>query len=441
MNSGWYTIYMKFDYNKPERKEAFEESLVSLREYEEHVKNVVEKRDYASPESSLVLPFDDELLSEVYRLRDEKQTGKIKYIFVVGIGGSNLGTKAIADALLGSGDFLDLRGAPRCIFVDTVNTRFLSGLEEFLDTKVESLDEILVTVISKSGTTTESLFNLEIISQKLLDRFGEDLYSRMVAITTENSPLWEKAQEKNIATLSIPENVGGRYSVFSAVGLFPLSFLPINLEKLRAGAQKMLNDLSEGTNHPAKTSAAFLAHYQKQGKTINDNFFFNGELESLGKWYRQLMGESVGKELNIDGDVVNTGITPTVSIGSTDLHSVAQLYLGGPEDKVTTFVYAPTNTEVINNGKLFPGLLPMIEGKSSEDVTGAILKGVKRAYTEDNQQFMEITLEDINEEEIGAFLQFKMLEMMFLGKLLSVNAFNQPSVESYKVATREILEE
>ena len=180
----------------------------------------------------------------------------------------------------------------------------------------------------------------------------------------------------------------------------------------------------------------------QQGYVINDNFFFHPELESVGKWYRQLMGESIGKEHSLDGNVVHTGITPTVSLGSTDLHSVGQLYLGGPKDKLTTFVAAP-NTLVrvtVPEHRIFPDLVPMIDGKTAENVMDAILEGVKVAYQKAELPYMQVTLDAINEESLGAFLQFKMLEMMYLGVLLNVNSFDQPNVEAYKVETKRILE-
>jgi len=179
----------------------------------------------------------------------------------------------------------------------------------------------------------------------------------------------------------------------------------------------------------------------EHGFTINDNFFFHPELESVGKWYRQLMGESVGKEQSLTGEVVHAGITPTVSLGSTDLHSVGQLYLGGPKDKLTTFVSSKQTASLsVPDERVFPNLVPMITGRSAADIMAAILQGVKIAYQKADLPFMEVVLDSLDEESIGAYLQFKMLEMMYLGQLLSVNSFDQPNVESYKVETKQILE-
>ena len=182
------------------------------------------------------------------------------------------------------------------------------------------------------------------------------------------------------------------------------------------------------------TSAAILYLLSQQGKNINDNFIFLPQLESMGKWYRQLMGESVGKE--------GKGITPTVSIGSTDLHSVGQLYLGGPKDKITTFIYATEElAETTVPEKLIYGLVPVIKGKKIHSIMNAIVQGTKIAYKNQELPHMEIGFDKIDEEALGEFLQFKMIEMMYLGHLMNVNTFDQPHVELYKVETKKILEE
>jgi glucose-6-phosphate isomerase len=224
------------------------------------------------------------------------------------------------------------------------------------------------------------------------------------------------------------------------VGLFPLLTAGINATRLREGAHAML-DACIHTENLAASSAAVLSLQQSKGLHINDNFFFHPELESVGKWYRQLMGESVGKEQSTKGDVVHAGLTPTVSLGSTDLHSVGQLYLGGPRDKLTTFVSTHRSDDiVVPSDRLFPELVPMISGKPAARIMSAILEGTKIAYRKAGLPFMTVTLDAVDEYALGEFLQFKMLEMMYLGQLLNVNAFDQPNVESYKVETKRLLE-
>lgn len=192
----------------------------------------------------------------------------------------------------------------------------------------------------------------------------------------------------------------------------------------------------------AAQSAIAIAESYRRGLNIHDTFLFSNDLESLGKWYRQLTGESIGKENDLVGQTVNIGITPTTSIGSTDLHSVAQLYLGGPRDKLTTFVsVAQTSDLSLPDSKQYEPLVAKIQGRRLHDIMSAIQEGTMRAYVQAERPFISLELPDLSAGSIGQFLQFKMIEMMLLGRLLNVNPFDQPAVEKYKVETRKILDE
>ena len=187
-------------------------------------------------------------------------------------------------------------------------------------------------------------------------------------------------------------------------------------------------------------SAAVLFENFRMGKTINDNFIFHPELESLGKWHRQLMAESLGKGTEGEGGTVRVGITPTVSLGSIDLHSLGQLYVAGPRDKFTTFVWsASQDRSGVSTERVFPALAPEVKGKSFAEIMRAIYEGVKKTYIREGLPFVEIVLKDTSPYSLGEFMQFKMIETMFLGRLLDVNPFDQPNVESYKVETKKLL--
>lgn len=421
--------------------DAFQALREKANSYSERLRDIVASGEYKAYESSALLPSDQQLLQEVQSLAVQKAGSELRYHVVVGIGGSNLGTRAVYDALLGFADVMEHERFPKLLFAETTDPEWLTKATALLE-KIEQPEHVLVSVISKSGGTTETMANFEIIMHTLKAKF-DNAQERVVAITDQDSPLWKQAGDLSIDRLAIPKPVGGRYSVFSAVGLFPLATVGVDVAVLHGGAAEMRDAcLAEGGDNQAATSAALLAYHKQQGKTINDNFFFHAELESAGKWYRQLMGESVGKAQSLDGQTVHTGITPTVSLGSTDLHSVGQLYLGGPKDKFTTFVYTDKTADVrVPDDRVFTELIPMINGKSAQDILKAILEGVKLAYQKAGLPYMEVVLDDISEHSIGAYLQFKMLEMMYLGQLLNVNAFDQPSVESYKTETKRILEQ
>lgn len=418
-------------------KDEITNTAKTLDPYLKHLRKVSQEGIYDYDESSINLAFDDGILNQALKLKEEIVSDKLKYFIDIGIGGSNLGTKAIYDSLFGYFDSLEPNRFPKMIFADTNDPEFLIKLKNLLK-EVDSPEQVLINAISKSGTTTETAVNLEVILASLSKKFSQAT-DRLVATTDQDSKLWNQAIEKNIQVLSIPKKVGGRYSVFSAVGLFPLLVLGIRIEKLLAGARNIRQwCLADSLDNPALVSAIVLFRHSQHDKAINDNFFFHPELESVGKWYRQLMGESIGKEKDLTGKEIRAGITPTVSVGSTDLHSMAQLYLGGPKDKVTTFVYSDKSEAVAVPAGEFE-LVENIEGKKTSEIMTAILEGVKLAYAKKGLPFMEVILADISEYSLGEFLQFKMMEMMFLGKLLGVNTFDQPNVEEYKTETRKIL--
>ncbi len=402
------------------------------------LKGVAEMGDYSVPESLINLPTDEDIKEAVEKLIEEKVTDALRYIFLIGIGGSNLGTKAIYDALP-----LDTYNGKVLICIDTVNERTLNELQLIIS-ELESPDELLIISVSKSGGTTETIANTEIVLAMAIEKWGDEVTNRLVVITDEGSAFHHEANSKNISVLTMPPAIGGRYSVCTAVGLFPLAALGVSITDLLDGAQTMrtacLN--TDIMSNPAAQSALVAYQSYQHGQIVHDTFVFNPELESLGKWYRQLLGESLGKTVHGGGDTARVGFVPTVSVGSTDLHSVGQLYLGGPARTLTTFVYGSTESHVHTTPaeRMLESLTPMVTGKTTSEIMTAILNGTKTAYNNQSLPFMEIILEEVTPFELGAFMQFKMMEMMYLGRLFGVEAFNQPAVELYKVETKKLLE-
>ena len=220
----------------------------------------------------------------------------------------------------------------------------------------------------------------------------------------------------------------------------------INLEKLLGGAAEMLDRCLSTSlkDNPAAVIASLILLNLERGISIHDHFLFSNDLEAIGKWYRQLMGESIGKEWNASGTKRTfTGITPTVSIGSTDLHSMAQLYLGGPRDKLFRFVIVSNSRSSVSLPHMpeFEALVENIQGLGFSDIMDAVVKGVQRAFVKANRPFIEVILPDKSERSVGQLLQLEMIEMMLLAKLLDVNPYDQPAVENYKIETRELLKE
>jgi len=432
---------LEFSYqNARVSPDEIEKTVKRLNTYIEHMQSVAGSLAYDADEASINLPVDKEISSAVNALVKKLKTDKLAYVIVVGIGGSNLGTKAVYEGVFGRADVYDQSRKPKILFADTVNMGLISEICTIIE-NLEVPEEVVLNVVTKSGTTTESIANFEVIFEALRNRFGDAIKERVVFTTNEGSLLWDMAEEKGMERLAIPKKVGGRFSVFSAVGLLPLALAGVHIGDLLAGARSMRERcVSFSPNNPAVLSAITIFLLKKNGIAINNAFFFNTELESVGKWGRQLMGESLGKEHNKDGQEAHEGITPTVAIGSTDLHSMAQLYLGGPHDKLTQFVYAKNGKDIhVPEHLSFVGLVPDIAGKTFSEIMEAILGGVKNTYRANNIPFVEVKLSQINEYAIGEFLQFKMFEVMYLAELIGVNAFDQPAVEKYKAETRELL--
>ncbi len=403
------------------------------------------KSGFLDDRSSINLPNDSASLKAIKALAKTNQDADL--VIVVGIGGSNLGTLAVFEAIRGK--YSNLLSNKKMLFADTCDPDSISSIIQVMKSSAQNKEKILLCFITKSGGTTETVANFEVLYAHLTSIHKKHMnkaapQSRVVAITDEGSALWDLAKKENFSLLSIPKKVGGRYSVFSAVGLFPLAVIGINIDTLLKGAnslrtQCLQNDLSK---NPAAQSALILNHHFLGGKNIHDTFLFANDLESIGKWYRQLMGESIGKEFDIKGNLVNCGMTPTTSIGSVDLHSMAQLYLGGPKDKFTTFITLRNfnSDPKTPNLKQYDQLVGSIQGKRLKTLMEAIEQGVMTAYIKNKRPFAKISLEDKSEESIGALLQLLMMQMMYLGSLLNVNPYDQPNVESYKIETKKILE-
>lgn len=384
-------------------------------------------KGYDDDRASINLPSDKQMLKEVLSLA--KKYKKVDTLVVIGIGGSNLGTIAVKDAILGK---LSNEFGTKVYFADTVDPSNIGDILKLLKKNV------LVNIVTKSGSTTETIANAEVFIKAIKKK------KNIVVTTDEGSKLWYLASQLGIDTLPIPKKVGGRYSVFSAVGLFPLAILGVNVKRLLKGAEEMVKTCSQSDirKNPAALSAAIQYYNSLHGKTIHDTFIFSTDFENMGKWYRQLEAESCGKERDLNGNVVHAGITPTASVGTVDLHSIAQLHLGGPKDKLTTFVTLERERGKVKIPKLklgFTDLVAGIEGKTYKQVRDAIFSGVTEAYKKRKLPFMHVSLGDAHEDSVGQFLQFKMMEIMYLGHLLNVNPFNQPNVEEYKDVTRKIL--
>lgn len=379
---------------------------------------------YSTLYASARLPFDAELAQSVRERANA--VGAVDLLVLIGVGGSSLGFRAVYDALQDQVTIL-----PHNVLVlETVDTPSVAAALVRIEGALQQTLNVHVCVISKSGTTTETNTLWHVV-QPMLEKHIPQNWQRMVTIITDpNSPLADYAQAQGIAVLTVPKLVGGRYSVFSPVGLFPLMLCNIDTEQFLFGAQQAIHDSTaeplENTfpfRHAVAIATAFSNCYE-----VHDTFIFSVWCATVGLWYRQLAAESLGKMSETEGMVID--MIPTVSIGSTDLHSIGQLYLSGAQNFFTTFMIVHAqdalNTSVSN---------PLHE------IMSAMVKATMQAYQERGVPYTVITLSERSPYTIGYLLQSYMLAIMYAGELLGVNPFDQPDVERYKLITRELLKQ
>jgi glucose-6-phosphate isomerase len=415
------------DFEKTKRKLSLEITKI---------KESIQKKEKGY--DAINIAFNTKESDKVLEIIKVKQSLNISAIVVIGIGGSNLGAIAVHEAI--NGKFYNQKDKMKIFFADTADSDLINDIKQFIEHILKSEKNIILNLISKSGNTTESVANFEIFLE-ILKKHRKDFQKYVVVTTDKNSKLEQLAFREHFEVLNIPETAGGRFSVFSPAGLFPLGMVGVDIKKLLKGARGVTDKClsKETSKNPSAQSAIDLFCNHREGKSIHDLFIFSPDMESVGKWYRQLIAESLGKKYTRSAIKVNEGITPTVSVGSTDLHSMAQLYLGGPEDKFTTFIKViPKQKEKIPKFKEYEHLVEGIQGKKLSDVMDAIYSGTKLAYIKGKKPFNQITIEK-NEYSIGQYMQYEMIKIIMLGHLMNVNPFDQPAVEEYKEETRKIL--
>jgi glucose-6-phosphate isomerase len=420
---------------------SLEEYFDQLFDYHIHLAKILDEENWQANEASILLPFDQKLLEPIQEVVKNFNKDPLKFIFILGIGGSNLGTAAIYKSLVGRIDeFKSSEGkCPKLVFIDTIDARMIDDLKTIFEEQEIQLNQILINIVTKSGVTTEIIVNAELLLDLLKEKFNfDDVLDRVVVTTDRDSKLWKFAEENRLIKLEVPKKVGGRYSVFTAVGLLPIAMSGFDIHSLLEGAASLIEFCFEERNIAMESAVIQFFHYQK-GIKIQNSFFLDPNLLSLGTWYEQLIAESLGKEFNLSGDVVHEGITPITSVGTTDFHSKTQLYLGGPRDKLTTFVNVKHRPESKLNEALFFDIVEGIKDKRLDEILNAFYETLKSTYQVHNLPFMEIHIDSVNEYFIGQFMQFKMLEVMYLGKLMNISAFNQPNIEEYKKEVRKVL--
>jgi len=403
-------------------------SLSELENYETHMAGCIEEIEKESP-GFMKLPYSN--ISKQFDVLDEN-TAFAENIIILGIGGSALGATAVNAALCGV-------NPRRQLYVcDNSDPTYLSKILE----KVK-LDKSVFIVVSKSGSTAETMASFLVI-RKHLDKIRDGYKKHLIFITDpEKGVLRKLSQEEDILTFDIPSDVGGRFSVLSAVGMVPSHLLNFDVDSILAGAREMDKRVREKAlfKNPAALNALIHVLMMKKGKSISVMMPYSNELKRLADWYVQLWAESLGKRLDISGNVVETGQTPIGALGATDQHSQLQLYNEGPRDKIITMIRVERHSHDISIPNIYPKeeRLSYFDDHTLGDLMNYEQLATSITLTDNGRPNLTLLFPCISENVLGQFFYMYEMQTAITAKLMNVNAFDQPGVEAGKRATYALM--
>ena len=383
------------------------------------------------------LPFEPSLVKEILGYAGNVR-GSYDTVCLVGIGGSALGAWALDCGLRGPHPLQGKFSAsfPRLVILDNVDPALVDAALASMNPK-----KTLVVVIAKSGETAETVSTFLVVRDWLQRKLGGKAARRIVAVTSQGrGELSVLATREGYRAFPIPENVGGRFSVLSAVGLVPAALIGLDIRKLLRGAAAMnrlgwKEDLD--ANLALRSAVLHYLVWRRKNKPIQVAFPYSNRLWGAAFWFRQLWAESLGKAVTRGGEPINIGQTPVAALGTTDQHSQVQLYMEGPNDKVFTFwaVKKPAAAGKIPKTRLELKAFDYLAGRTLAELLDAERVSTAAALTETGRPNCAFTLDRVDEEHLGAFLQLLEFQTAFMGELLDINAFDQPGVELGKKFT------
>jgi len=387
------------------------------------------------------LPQDKDLLNSSLHLA-RKLKGSYENVVVLGIGGSASGFKAVADALLGKNhNLVGDKRKPRYFVMDHLEPQAVKDTFDIAPPK-----KTVYVAISKSGKTQETAAHLAYFGSKLQRELGKQgLQERVILITDleKDGPFQKVAEKLELRCLEVPPLVGGRYSVLSPVGIFPLALLGVDVKSLLRGAELFNRRVSSDDiqKNPALQYALIHFLYHQKGHNVTTFFLYDQPLKSLGDWLVQLWAESLGKRFDRAGDRVETGLTPVSAVGPRDQHSLLQLLVEGPFDKVITMIWPKffkTDPKITVPSWLKKDFR-YLSGKTFGQVLTSEARGTYEALTKSGKATIKIVPERIDAENLGFMMQFFMCATAYLAELWGINAFDQPGVQLGKDISRRLL--
>ena len=434
---------LRFDYNNMMREFVGEEGftaerLASGKKLCENAFAIVGQNRGKGMMGWSELPYNqgevvDDIIATAKSVRE-----KFKYFVVLGIGGSALGPIAVFNALkhLHYNDLPDeKRGGPKFYVEDNVDPERMAALLDVIE-----LDKTCFNVITKSGSTSETMSQYLIVWDTLTKAFGEKAKDHVIATTSAASGnLIKLAKKEGLKTFYIPDSVGGRFSELCPVGLLPAAVLGIDIAALLKGAECMDKRCSSAdiATNPAMAFALLQYLAIEDGKNISVMMPYADSLRFIADWYCQLWAESLGKEVRKDGSKANVGQTPVKSLGVTDQHSQVQLYTEGPFDKVVTFLAVDNyrSEVVIPNGcEEFPNV-NFLCGHTLNQLITTEMMATEYALTQKKRLNNTVYLPEVNEFTLGQMLFMLELATAYIGEMFNIDTYNQPGVEGGKNAT------
>ncbi|HET6578187.1 MAG TPA: glucose-6-phosphate isomerase [Gemmatimonadales bacterium] len=367
-------------------------------------------------------------------------------VLVLGIGGSALGTRALLTALRkplwNEWDDEGREFFPRLTVLDNVDPTTVHAALARIDPR-----RVLVNVISKSGGTAETMAQYLVVHAWLENALGAAAHRHLVFTTDPaRGALREIAARDGVATLSIPPDVGGRYSVLSPVGLLPAALVGVDVEALLSGARRAVEraEADDLLRNPAALYAAL--HWAADtdlGARIDVLMPYTDRLRDFAEWYRQLWAESLGKRVDREGREVHTGPTPVAAVGATDQHSQVQLFMEGPFDKVITFavvdelgqdVPIPAIGDVLGSRPL-PAEISYLAGHSLGELLRTEYEATASALAQMGRMSCTLRLPDLSADTIGELVMFYQIATGYAGAWYGIDPFDQPGVELGKRLT------
>ncbi|MEG1810089.1 MAG: glucose-6-phosphate isomerase [Clostridia bacterium] len=361
---------------------------------------------------------------------------------VLGIGGSALGPIAVHRALshlLYNELPAQKRNGPKLYVEDNIDPERMTALFDVIDVRRTAFN-----VITKSGSTSETMAQLLLVIDILSKKLGQGWRNNVIATTDENNGnLIGVARSNGLRTFYVPDGVGGRFSELCPVGLLAAAVCGIDINELLAGAAYMdeLCRIDDTQKNPAYMMAMMHVIAMEKGCNISVIMPYADSLKYIADWYAQLWAESLGKSADNDGNIVHCGQTPVKSLGVTDQHSQVQLYTEGPLDKIITFLGVNSYRSTLTIPHTLDDIpdVAFLSGHTFNELIKCEQAATEYAVQKSGHMNNTITLPEINPFTIGELLYMFEVETAFAGELLNINAFDQPGVEEGKKATYALL--